>query len=69
MLAKIKLWTYGAIAAMVAAAGLFLYRSGAKNAKQDMMEDDFENAQDIRRRVSVDRAKRVRELDDSGWRD
>lgn len=69
MMAKIKLWIYGAIAAMIAAAGLFLYRSGAKNAKQDMMEDDFENAQDIRRRVSVDRADKLRKLDDAGWRD
>jgi hypothetical protein len=43
--------------------------SGESDANQDAMEDDYENAKDIRRRVNVDRAQRLRELDDAGFRD
>lgn len=38
-------------------------------AQADARDDDYENADDIRRRVSVDRADRVRRLDDAGYRD
>lgn len=69
MFATIRLWLYGAAAGLLAFLGVWLYRTGNKNAKADMMEDDYEHAKDIRRRVSVDRADRVRQLDDSGWRD
>ena len=42
---------------------------GASNARQDAMEDDYDNAAEIRDRVSRNRADRVRELDDAGYRD
>ena len=42
---------------------------GAGNARQDAMEDDYENAAEIRDRVSRNRADRLRELDDAGYRD
>ena len=42
---------------------------GASNARQDAMEDDYENAAEIRDRVSRNRADRVRKLDDAGYRD
>lgn len=69
MLSTLRMWAYGIIAGLVAFFGVWIYRTGAKNAKSNMMEDDYEHAQDIRRRVSVDRADRVRKLDDAGWRD
>lgn len=42
---------------------------GKSSANQDAMENDYENADAIRDRVDRDRAKRVRELDDAGYRD
>ena len=42
---------------------------GATDTKNDAMRDDYENAQDIRRRVATDRAQRMRELDGVGFRD
>ena len=69
MFSTIRLWIYGAFAGLVTFFGVWLYRRGGKDAAHDMVEDDYENAEDIRRRVSVDRDKRVRELDDAGWRD
>ena len=42
---------------------------GASNARQDATEDDYENAAEIRDRVSRNRADRVRKLDDAGYRD
>jgi hypothetical protein len=42
---------------------------GASNARQDATLEDYEHAQDIRRRVDRDRADRVRKLDDAGYRD
>ena len=42
---------------------------GASNARHDAMEDDYENAAEIRDRVGRNRADRVRELDDAGYRD
>jgi hypothetical protein len=44
-------------------------RNQALSATMKAKDADYENADDIRRRVSTDRAKRVRELDDAGWRD
>lgn len=46
-----------------------LYFMGGKNKEADIKDDDYENAEDIRRRVSVDRADKLRKLDDAGWRD
>ncbi len=69
MIAKIKLWIYGIAAAIGVFAMAWFYRTGKRNAVQDLMEEDYENAQDIRRRVSVDRADRLREYDGAGWRD
>lgn len=69
MIASIKAWAYAIIAGFLAFAGIWSYRKGASNARQDMMEDDYEHAEDIRRRVSVDRADELRRHDDSGWRD
>lgn len=42
---------------------------GEAKAKQKFEEKDRERAQEIRDRLSRDRAQRVRELDDAGWRD
>ena len=42
---------------------------GASDATQEAMEDDYENAAEIRDRVGRNRADRVRELDDAGYRD
>jgi hypothetical protein len=57
--------------AALAAFGIYAAgrREGRSAANSDAMEQDYENADDIRRRVSTDRAKRLRELDDAGWRD
>ena len=43
--------------------------NGAGKATQDAMEDDYENAAEIRNRVSRNRADRMRQLDDAGYRD
>lgn len=60
-------------ASVAALAAFGIYTAGRKEgrsqANSDAMEQDYENADDIRRRVSTDRAKRLRELDDAGWRD
>lgn len=57
------------IAGLLSIVGVVLYRKGHKDADNENQLDDFEHAEDIRRRVSVDRADRVRKLDDAGWRD
>lgn len=60
---------YGAIA-IAAAVLLALVRADAKrDARRDMNEADHEHADEIRRRIRRDTDKRVRELDDAGWRD
>lgn len=56
-------------AAMLWAAWVAGKREGTSRANSDARDADYENAEDIRRRVSTDRAQRVRELDDAGWRD
>ncbi len=68
MLSGIKAWIYGAVLAAFAAVAGRLYLKGRSDQKTDTMEDDYENAEDIRRRVSVNRADKLRELDDAGWR-
>lgn len=69
MFSTIRLWIYGAFSAVVLFVGAWLYRAGGKNAKAGMREDDYENAKDVRRRVSVNRADELRKYDDAGWRD
>ena len=69
MISNIKAWVYGALVALWAAVSAWLYMAGRRNQKRDAELEDYENAEDIRRRVSVDRADRVRKLDDAGWRD
>jgi len=69
MFSKIKLWFYGIGAAVLTTIAALIYQKGKKDAINDVEDDDYENAEDIRRRVSVDRADRVRKLDDAGWRD
>lgn len=69
VIAKLKAWLYTVALGALALFGLLAYRSGRKDAINDIREDDYENAEDIRRRVSVDRADRVRKLDDAGFRD
>lgn len=56
----------GAAALLLAVFGV---RWDAKrDAKREMKEDDYENAEDIRNRGrSAD--KRLRKYDDAGWRD
>lgn len=69
MLRKLRGYLYAALSAMVAGIGAFLYAKGRSDAKRKMEVDDYENAEDIRRRVSVDRADELRKYDDAGWRD
>jgi len=69
VIASIKSWIYGIGAAVVFFLGAWLYHKGGSNARRDMEVDDYENAEDIRRRVSVDRADELRKHDDAGWRD
>jgi len=70
----IKRALLGIVAALAFVAALFGWgrskkRQGAAEAAVKAQREDFENAQDIRRRVSDDRAERVRSLDDAGYRD
>ena len=44
-------------------------RRKAAEKRADDKDADYENAEDIRRRVSTDRAAKLRELDDAGYRD
>lgn len=69
MISQIKLWVYGIGAAIFTFGAALLYRKGRQDVKRDLQNDDYENAEDIRRRVSHDRADRLRQLDDAGWRD
>lgn len=69
MFAQIKLYLYGVGAMLLAMGAAMLYRKGRQDVKKDLQNDDYENAEDIRRRVSVDRADRMRKLDGAGWRD
>jgi hypothetical protein len=69
MLTQIRLYIYGVGAALLTLGAALLYRKGAYDAKKDMWSDDYEHAEEIRRRVSRNRDDRVRELDDAGWRD
>ncbi len=70
----IKSALVGVAAALALVAALFGWgrskkRQGAAEAAVKAQREDFENAQDIRRRVFDDRAERVRSLDDAGYRD
>lgn len=69
MIGSIKAWLYGAALAAWAGISAWLYIAGKRNQKDGMELDDYENAEDIRRRVSVDRADELRKHDDAGWRD
>ena len=69
MFAQIKLYLYGIGAALLTLGAALLYRKGRQDVKRDLQNDDYENAEDIRRRVSRDRADKLRKLDDAGWRD
>lgn len=64
-------WLAGVLAVVVAVLtwGRSKKRQGAAEAAAKAQKEDYENAQDIRRRVSDDRADRVRSLDDAGYRD
>ena len=63
------------ISAAVAGAAVVLgvwtagNRQGRSDARREAIEDDFENAADIRDRVERDLDKRVREFDGRGFRD
>jgi len=48
---------------------IWLYMAGKRAQKNEQEIDDYEHAEDIRRRVSVDRADELRKHDQSGWRD
>jgi hypothetical protein len=65
------IWVAAAFAVVAALLGWgqSKKRQGANEAKAEGQIEDYENAQDINRRVSDGRADRVRELDDAGYRD
>jgi len=69
MLAGIKAWIYGAGAAAIMTVAGWLYVRGRKDKRRELEIDDYEHAEDIRRRVSTDRADELRKHDDAGWRD
>ncbi len=61
-------------AALVAVAGVLTFgvvkkREGRVEARSEAKEEDLEHAQDIRDRVSTDRAGRVQSVKDRGYRD
>lgn len=68
---RLKAWLIAAGAALVAALGLFLAgkREGRRDGRRQAQEDDYENAADIRDRVSRNLDQRVREMDGRGYRD
>ncbi len=68
-MATVKAWFVGLAFGALALFGALSYRKGRNDQEVDARLDDYENAEDIRRSVSVDRDKRMREYDDSGWRD
>jgi len=45
------------------------YFKGRSDANRDARLEDYENAEDIRRRVDRDLPDKLREYDDAGWRD
>lgn len=56
----------GAAALLLAVFGIRM--DAKRDAKRELKEDDYENADDIRNRArSAD--KRLRKYDDAGWRD
>lgn len=65
------LWAAAVLAAVAALLGWgqSKKRQGAAEERAEAQTEDFENAQDIRRRVSDQRDERVRTLDDAGYRD
>ncbi|GEM_PF-6639787 len=61
---------YGIAGAILALAGAFfaIKSSGKRAERKNAKIKDLENAEDIRRRAST-ADERLREFDDSGWRD
>lgn len=64
-------WVLGVLAAII---GLFAYgrvqkRKGKKEVLREVQEADYENAAEINDRVERNLDKRVRDMDDRGWRD
>jgi hypothetical protein len=55
------------IANLIAGAGL--YFKGRADANRNSQLEDYENAEDIRRRVTDDRDDRVRRMEGRGFRD
>lgn len=55
MIASIRSYLYAAAVAIVAFMGVFLYRKGASDTKDDMRIKDHEKATTIRRRVDAAR--------------
>ena len=63
-----KFWA--AIISFVSAlvAPLLGWVKGRRDARRDAMIEDYEHAEDIRRRAA-DADQRLRDYDDAGWRD
>ena len=61
----------GVVALVLGGLGLWAAgrREGRKGAISEIKDEDYENAEDIRRRVERDLDKRVRDYDSTGWRD
>lgn len=68
-MATVKAWIMGLVAGAMMLFGVLAYRGGRKDERQEAQIDDYENATDIRRRVSVNLDDELRKYDDSGWRD
>ena len=67
-------WIAGGIAIIAAIIGVFGYgaakkRQGKTEAKGKAQVEDYEHAESIRNRVRDNRADRLRQYDDAGWRD
>ena len=67
-LGKALAWAVAAVVALLAAWGAGRV-GGKRSARTEARDEDYEHADDIRRRVERDADDRVRKHDDAGWRD
>ena len=61
-------WAVAVVVALLAAWGAGRV-GGERSARTEARDEDYEHADDIRRRVERDADDRVRKHDDAGWRD
>jgi hypothetical protein len=64
-------WLAGGLAALLGILGIIAHqrRDAAQDALTEAENEDYENADDIRRRVERDLASELRKYDSAGFRD